>query len=220
VIAFHPVAVAGRRPAATDLSLVQLDLPGELADSYGVPGQYVQVRVSGHAHPGYFALSSPPGAPWELLLRSGGAIADALVAGGRAEASAAQGRGFDLARLDGRRVLLFATGSGIAPIRALIEHHRLPGSLLLYGVRHPDRLAYADRFPAWRARGVEVVPVISRPEGTGWTGRTGWVQHVLAEHSPDLADTVAVAVGVKGMIEAVRAIYAEKGLGDRVITNA
>lgn len=59
-------------------------------------------------------------------------------------------------------------GSGISPIKALIESGDLQADKradvrLYYGTRDAAHTAYADRIPAWEAAGVKVIQV--RPAG-------------------------------------------------------
>ena len=47
-------------------------------------------------------------------------------------------------------------------------------------------MPYASKFPEWEERGVQVVPVVSRPDEAGegeatWGGRTGYIQNALEE---------------------------------------
>ena len=39
----------------------------------------------------------------------------------------------------------------------------------------PSKMAYKDLFSSW-GKLASVTPVVSKPEGTGWAGRTGYVQ--------------------------------------------
>mmetsp|Transcript_22938 Transcript_22938/g.47707 ORF Transcript_22938/g.47707 Transcript_22938/m.47707 type:complete len:350 (+) Transcript_22938:169-1218(+) len=131
-----------------------------------------------------------------------------------------------------QNVLLFATGSGIAPIRSVIESGLLgtgPDSSagrtarLYYGASTPDDMPYAERFAQWESSGVEVVPVISRPEEVdgGWSGRAGYIQNALEEDGvPIPRNTGAVLCGVKGMCESVKDIMTQAGTFEgRVLTN-
>jgi NAD(P)H-flavin reductase len=87
-----------------------------------------------------------------------------------------------------QNILLFAAGSGIAPIRAAIESQQLKVSggsgrtaRLYYGVRTESDLCFVDSFATWEEScGIEVVPVLSQP-GSDWQGRTGYVQSVLGQ---------------------------------------
>eukprot|EP00913_Durusdinium_trenchii_P015078 g14140.t1 len=65
---------------------------------------------------------------------------------------------------DVNQVSLFATGSGVAPMRAVIESKALAGKAcrMYYGAREESSMAYADRFDEWRRAGVEIVPVLSQ----------------------------------------------------------
>src|SRR5262245_4200059 len=99
---------------------VVLDAP-ELAAAHERPGQYV--KLESDAGKGFFALASAPGAPLELLVKKGAPFADALAAlpvGARIAASAPAGQGYPVRDHSGQDVLLFAAGSGIAPIRSVV----------------------------------------------------------------------------------------------------
>jgi hypothetical protein len=47
-------------------------------------------------------------------------------------------------------------------------------------------MAFRDLFPSWEGV-ARVTPVISRPEGTGWAGRQGYIQQCLLEVAPTRA---------------------------------
>lgn len=130
-----------------------------------------------------------------------------------------------------QNVMLFASGSGIAPIRSAIESDQLNISdgrtcTLYYGVRTPDDMPYVSKFPEWEARGVQVVPVVSQPDvpcesGAMWGGRTGYVQNALEEDGvPIPRNSGALMCGVKGMTESVKSMLMDAGVFEgRVLTN-
>mmetsp|Transcript_70732 Transcript_70732/g.139021 ORF Transcript_70732/g.139021 Transcript_70732/m.139021 type:complete len:130 (+) Transcript_70732:2-391(+) len=118
-------------------------------------------------------------------------------------------------------VLLFAAGTGIAPIRAAIESGKLAGKscTLYYGSRRAATMAYDQLFKTWEAEyGVKVVPVLSQG---GLKSRQGYVQKALAEDgvgSPKT--TAAILCGMKGMAEGVKAVLADAGVPeDKVLLN-
>merc|ERR1712106_566400 len=124
--------------------------------------------------------------------------------------------------------ILFAAGSGIAPSRSAIESKQLNigGSSgrtarLYYGVRNPDDMAYFQRFLDWENLGVQVVPVVSQPEGTSWNGRTGYVQTALEEDGvPVPRNSGALMCGMKGMAESVKELLLASGMFEgRILTN-
>ena len=69
-------------------------------------------------------------------------------------------------------MLLFAAGSAIAPIRALVQHlirrrDRFGRVTLFYGQRHGAEFAYLGEHMAWERRGVRVVLCPSAPTTPG-----------------------------------------------------
>lgn len=114
-----------------------------------------------------------------------------------------------------RESIFIATGTGIAPFRAMLEAHlkqRSPAITLLFGVRYESHLMYraefeemASKFPQFR-----FWPTLSRP-GEHWRGRNGHVQAHLAEALDDRRDLDFYLCGLKPMVDDVRGIL--KGMG-------
>ncbi len=216
--ALHPASVRESWDETAALRGVRLELPAGLLPSYRVPGQYVKLRAG--ATEGYFAFANAPGAVAELLVKRGSPVGDAVAAlgpGAAVEVSEAQGPGFPVAASEGRDLLLFAAGSGITPLRAVVGHvtaarARFCRVILFYGQRRPDDFAYRDEHPRWQAAGVELVPVVSNPEGTSWSGDTGHVQDALLHLRPSTERAVAFLCGMKPMVAGVSEALASLGL--------
>jgi NAD(P)H-flavin reductase len=212
--------IASISKAADGLIHVVLEVPRAVAASYVAPGQYVKVAVEG-AGEAFFALASRPGLAGdrvELLLKLGSIAVDALARlpeGATVRTTPAQGKGFPLDRAVGRDLVLVATGSGISPVRAVIETVAARradfGKVSLYfGARTPAAFAFQGSFAAWREAGIDVYPVVSRPQDSGWTGLTGYVQtHLDGVHIPQ---ALAFLCGQKPMVEAVRKALVERGM--------
>jgi NAD(P)H-flavin reductase len=155
---YQPVSVLRAWDETRAFRGVALALPAALAEAHERPGQVVKARTP--AGEGFFALASAPAAgAVDLLLKRGGKVADALAAAARpgatVELTAPFGNGFPVEEADGRDVLLFAAGSGIAPVRALVQHllshrDRFGRATLFYGQRHGAEFAYRDEAVAWR----------------------------------------------------------------------
>jgi CDP-4-dehydro-6-deoxyglucose reductase, E3 len=109
-------------------------------------------------------------------------------------------------------IVFVASGTGFAPIKAIIESafkHEIARPMTLYwGGRRPkdlylDALArqWASDWPAL----FEYVPVISDalPEDA-WTGRTGFVHRAVMADMPDLSGVQVYACGVPIMVESAR----------------
>ena len=204
------------------LRAVRVEL-GDLAASHRIPGQVVKLRTP--AGEGYFALASAP-APdrrADLLLKRGGRIADAAVAAGvpagALELSPPFGKGFPVAEAEGRDVLLFAAGTGIAPIRSLVQHllgqrDRFGRVTLFYGQRRGADFAYRREHPTWERGGVRVVLCPSR-EDDAWQGVRGYVQEVartLAFGGSSPGDSVAYVSGMHAMVDDVRGVLGRAGV--------
>lgn len=115
-------------------------------------------------------------------------------------------------REDSRKpMVLLASGTGFAPIKAIVEqaiYERSERPMLLYwGGRRPRDLymhalceEWARTLPHFR-----YVPVISHalPED-GWQGRTGFVHRAVMEDQPDLSGHQVYACGTPAMVEAAQ----------------
>ncbi|WP_224363762.1 NAD-binding oxidoreductase [Hyalangium versicolor] len=219
---WHPATLVARSPSADGLTDLTLDLSETpLRGAHQRPGQYVHLRLPGHPEEGLFALASPPGnsGRWDFLVKEGSPLTSALIhlpMGASVEVSHPEGRGFPLEQARGKALLLFATGSGISPIRSVIEsirrERREYGRVTLYfGVRTPSAFAYARDFEAWEQSGIHVVRTVSQPGASGWQGLTGYVQGHLAEE-PLSADTMAFVCGQQEMVTGVVQALQARGL--------
>jgi len=233
-IVFHIATVKENVEAAKGLRLITIEAPDVVSDPYGKAGQCVMAKPDDDAKASFYAISSPPGGDGAFEFLIGETEANKWMTdvskGDAVKLSPAMGKGF---ATDGEswegvsQVGLFAAGSGIAPIRSVIESGALDGkvSRLYLGARTEQALAFADRFGDWKKRGVEVVPVLSKPEA-GWSGRTGYVQQAFQEDEERGEGFVlagkhgALLCGQKEMVAAVREVYSGLGVPeDRTLTN-
>ena len=103
-------------------------------------------------------------------------------------------------------IVFVASGTGFAPIKAVIEHALHKGvqrpMTLYWGGRRPKDLYMNDLAKSWPIR---YVPVISDalPEDN-WTGRTGFVHRAVMQDFPDLSGHQVYACGVPVMVDAAR----------------
>jgi NAD(P)H-flavin reductase len=206
------------------LRAIRLELPLAFARAHARPGQVVKVATA-HGE-GYFALASAPACEPRadlLLKRYAGKVSDAVIAagvpGGAMDVSAPFGNGFPWERARGRDVLLFAAGSGIAPVRALVQHlaanRRDFGRVtLFYGQRHGSEFAYAAEHLDWERAGVRVVLCPSQ-EDDAWPGVRGRVQEVarsLGFTGAEPGRTEAFVCGMTAMVNEVRATLGAAGV--------
>ena len=108
-------------------------------------------------------------------------------------------------------IVMVASGTGFAPIKAIVEH------MAHQGIRRPVTLYWGGRRPAdlymnqlaqeW-AQSIpdfRYIPVVSdaTPED-GWTGRTGFVHRAVIEDFPDLSGHQVYACGAPIVVESAR----------------
>ncbi len=116
--------------------------------------------------------------------------------------------------------VLVATGTGIAPLRAMLRSRvgRDPGHCftLVFGVRHEEGLLYREEFEDLAARypNFRFWPTLTRPPAD-WTGRAGRVQEHLVEATGARRDVDVYICGLREMVEQVRDLLAEMGLERR-----
>lgn len=221
---YAPVPVLDAWDETAAFRGVRLALPPPLAREHVRPGQVVKLRAPGVGE-GFFALATAPdpGAAAELLLKRGGRVADAAIASARPHATLSLtrpfGNGFPVEDAEGRDLLLFAAGSAIGPIRALVQHlaahrARFGRVTLFYGQRHGAEFAYRAEHLDWERRGIRVVLCPSAADDA-WQGLRGRVQEVarsLAFGGSPPGDTAAFVAGMTAMVEDVRATLAAAGI--------
>ena len=115
--------------------------------------------------------------------------------------------------------ILVAGGTGLAPIKAMLEQAFTESSRrafhLFWGVRTRADL-YLDReIQGWLEAhpNLNYTPVLSeQKEQNGWLGQTGWVHDAVLQAFPDLSRVEVYASGPPPMIEAIRSAYPAHGL--------
>lgn len=117
-------------------------------------------------------------------------------------------------------IVLVASGTGFAPIKAIVEHAIFKGvsrpMTLYWGGRRPDDLYQNGLCEQW-ARTVPnftYVPVVSDavPED-GWLGRDGFVHQAVLDDFPDLSGYQVYSCGSPIVVEACRReLSAQRGL--------
>ena len=108
-------------------------------------------------------------------------------------------------------IVLLASGTGFAPIKAIVEHALYIGCkrpmALYWGGRRPRDLYLDGLARGWSDQHAQFkyVPVVSDalPED-GWNGRSGLVHRAVMQDFPDLAGYQVYACGAPLMVDAAR----------------
>lgn len=204
--------------AGDNLAHLTLEMPLEVERSFTLPGQYLDLGIDGHP-PRPYAIASAPGTGrlFEFLVRRGFPLADAITGlhkGDAVTASLARGPGFPMDDVKGKNLLLVATGTGAAPMRAVIHTVGLQrenfGDVTFYfGGRHGKDFAFEHEWPRWASHKVKLVRTISETDAQ-WAGLRGFVQDHF-EQSP-LENAAAFVVGSNPMVLAVTAELVKRGM--------
>lgn len=122
---------------------------------------------------------------------------------------------FFLRETAGIDLIFLATGTGIAPVKAMLgwlstlPKAKSPKSVAVFwGMRH-EKDFYLD--PPSVCSSYEYTPVCSRSE-EGWRGARGYVQDACLSLRPDLKNAAVYACGSMAMIQDARRALLSKGL--------
>jgi CDP-4-dehydro-6-deoxyglucose reductase len=203
-----------------DVRRLKIALPDHVDLKFN-PGQYMNVLL-GDGEYRSFSMASSAGLPvldFHIKRVSGGRFTDdglsSLKPGDALDVELPLGS-FRFHAEDYRPLLMVATGTGLAPVKAILEslmdHPDCPPVWLYWGARSEADLYLHDEIQKWGARLYEFqyVPVLSRP-GEGWAGRSGYVQHAVCEDFTDLSEHAVYLCGSPAMIGDARRKFLEKG---------
>jgi CDP-4-dehydro-6-deoxyglucose reductase len=111
-------------------------------------------------------------------------------------------------------IVFVASGTGFAPVKAIIEHALHIGFKremhFYWGVRKASDLYMLNRIKIWESLGIKFTPVVSDEP---WSGRTGFVHQAVLEDFKDLSGYAVYACGAPIVVEAAhRDFTAQRGL--------
>ena len=185
-------------------------------------GQYCGVTFAGQPPRDYSMANTPDDPVLEFHIRQvpGGAsssyVAETLAVGEEAAVEGPYGTSW-LREAHRGPILALAGGSGLAPIKSLVEHALNIGMAqdihLYFGVRDERDLYLEDHFQALCAAhpNLTLVPVLSEPSG-GTARRTGFLHDAVADDFADLDGFKAYLAGPPPMVEAATALLTDRGM--------
>lgn len=211
-----PCRVNALERKADDVMLLKLQLPANERLQY-LAGQYVEFILKDGKRRSYSMASAPhQEGPIELHIRhmAGGVFTD-HVFNTMKERDILRFEGplgtFFLREDSGKPIVLLASGTGFAPIKAIVEHalfKNIDRPMTLYwGARRKKDLYLLDLAEQWAKDHphFKFVPVLSEPDaGDAWTGRTGFVHRAVIEDLPDLSNFQVYACGAPVMVESAQ----------------
>lgn len=226
-----PSRVTSISRPTTDVAVLQLQLPATESFRF-YAGQYVEIILKDGKRRSY-SMANPPhsAAALELHVRHlpGGLFTDHVFGVG-----ATQMKEREILRVEGPfgsfflredsdlPIVMVASGTGFAPIKAIVEHmthqHIHRPVTLYWGGRRPADL-YMDALAKQWAQSIPdftYIPVVSDalPEDA-WTGRTGFVHRAVMDDFPSLMGHQVYACGAPIVVESARREFvAQCGLPD------
>jgi CDP-4-dehydro-6-deoxyglucose reductase len=214
-----PARVLDRQRPAPDVTILRLQLPANQNLQYRA-GQYVEIILRDGARRSYSManaphnLGHPPALELHLRHMPGGRFTDHVF-------DTMQDK--EILRVEGpfgsfflrddadSPIVLIAGGTGLAPVKAIVEHMQFKRierpTTLYWGCRtradlylHDWALASAAQMPNLR-----YVPVLSHSlPSDGWSGRVGLVHEAVMADWPDLSAHQVYACGAPVMVEAAQ----------------
>ena len=215
-----PSRVTAIQRPTSDVALLTLQLPATETFRF-YAGQYIEVILKDGKRRSYSMANAPhAAASLELHVRhlSGGLFTDHVFGAG---ATAMKER--EILRLEGPfgsfflredsqlPIVMLASGTGFAPIKAIVEHmvhEKISRPITLYwGGRRPSDLYMNELVEQWAKTipDFKYVPVISDalPEDH-WAGRTGFVHRAVMQDFPDLSGHQVYACGAPIVVDSAR----------------
>jgi CDP-4-dehydro-6-deoxyglucose reductase len=223
-----PVRIASMEKVSSDVMRIFLQLPANELMQYHA-GQYVEFLLRDGSRRAYSMANAPhtlavdaPKVELHIRHMPGGKFTD-HVFGAMKEKEIQRVEGpqgsFYLREDSDAPIVLLASGTGFAPIKALMEHMQHKG------ITRPTRLYWGGRRPAdlymhdWVLAQLplmpylQYIPVVSDalPEDA-WTGRTGFVHKAALQDTPSLAGHQVYACGAPIVVDSAKRDYVASGL--------
>ena len=222
-----PVRVASLEKKSHDVMVLKLQLPANDPIKFRA-GQYIEFILRDGARRSYSMANAPhtletapPMVELHIRHMPGGKFTDPVFSTMK-EKDILRAEGpygsFYLREASDKPIILLASGTGFAPIKALIEHLQHIGSerpvTLYWGGRRPADLYMADWVQAQMQTmpQLKYVPVVSNAEAEDqWQGRTGFVHQAVLQDHPDLSGHQVYACGAPIVVESAQRDYVQLG---------
>jgi CDP-4-dehydro-6-deoxyglucose reductase len=215
-----PTRVTLMEKKSSDVMLLKLQLPANDNFSYHA-GQYVEFILRDGARRSYSMANAPhtlsTGLELHIRHMPGGKFTDSVFSVMKEK---------DILRIEGpygsfylredssKPIVMLASGTGFAPLKALIEHMQFKGitrpATLYWGGRRPSDL-YMDEWVKSKLTempNLRYVPVVSNALAEdAWTGRTGFVHQAVLQDLPNLSTYQVYACGAPIVVDSAKAAY-------------
>src|SRR5213596_884439 len=220
-----PTRVTTITRPASDVAVIMMQLPANDPLRYRA-GQYVEFVLRDGSRRSYSMANAPhtqtekPSIELHIRHMPGGKFTDQVFETLKER---------DILRMEGpfgsfflredstKPMVLLASGTGFAPIKAIIEHMQFKAitrpAVLYWGCRSKADLYLHDWAveAAAQTPSLSYIPVLSEPRAEdAWTGRTGFVHQAVMDDLPDLSAHQVYACGAPIMVESAQRDFIEQ----------
>ena len=112
-------------------------------------------------------------------------------------------------------IIFLATGTGIAPIKSILQEleesslgYQNKNFWVIVGARYQEDLFWEPNF---KTLNIKYIPVLSRQEND-WNGAKGYVQDIVLKQQIDLENTQVYACGSNNMINSAKELFLKNNL--------
>lgn len=222
-----PMRVVSLEKKSHDVIVMKMQLPKNDVMKFHA-GQYIEIMLRDGSRRSYSMANAPhtleaetPTLELHIRHMPGGKFTDNVFMNMK-EKDVLRGEGpygsFYLREDSNKPIVLLASGTGFAPIKALIEHMQHSGTkrpaTLYWGGRKPSDLYMDDWVQSKLAEmhNLKYIPVISNAEvDDKWTGRVGFVHQAVMQDTPDLSGYQVYVCGAPIVVESAKRDYLSIG---------
>ncbi|MFO1465518.1 MAG: FAD-binding oxidoreductase [Steroidobacteraceae bacterium] len=216
--------VESMRRLSEDVMQIMISLPGGERMDFGA-GQYINVLLEDGQKRAYSFANAPhdnaliqlhvkliPGGVFTTRVFTSMKVGDKLLFEGPF--------GQFTLRPGERPILMVATSVGYAPINSILEdafHRGIRRPIRLYwGARQLGDLYNVETLQRWQREhdNFTFIPILSRAQGTGWSGRTGHVDTAILEDFPDLRGYELYICGSVQLVSSAVPAFLAHGLSE------
>ena len=197
------------------------------------PGQFIELSIFGVGE-APFGVSSPPSnnPDFDIVVRKVGNLTTKLFElkeGDKVGIRGPLGNGFDVEKFHGKHIIFVSGGTGMIPMRSLIEHcldkknrDKFKYIKILYGSKRPCEVLFQDKIAQWeKCSDVTCkLTVDSCQDGECWVGSVGLITTLFPKLEVDRIDpknTIAVVIGPPVMFRFVIKCLQTLGVKDNNI---
>ncbi len=186
-------------------------------------GQYVSVKVSGKGERRDYSIAEREGKRIALLVDVGpGGVGskffEKVKEGEVVEILGPLGK--FVVKDEDEKLVMMATGSGIAPIKMMVEEEIEKGKKmwLVWGMRYEEDVFWKEMFEEWEKKHVNFTfSLVLSKAGEGWKGKKGHVQEVVEERLEEWKDACFYICGRKETVEKVEEWLIDNGVKSELI---